>query len=1100
MLKNKKMDLMKRILITLLIIMTISLKAYTQDSLNVEIIGDNRPYTEIFDTWFRNIRYDTLSTKILYDRVVPFADLENKNGYSNDTLDKTDFIQAYSELHRASSSDMKVFSMNVENLRDNINLSSNDSTIQLGIIYSDFSIIDTNSFYDGRLLIIDSTVYVNDTNTRNIFINKNTFLSSALSKTLYNNLSITFNLNNLFMFNNTNKDINKIMIDYDNGQGFVSYNISNGIMITENINYLDYGNKIVTIKIITSSNDTLTSKSKINLLQTSKTSLYYVEHEVYADEPFESIYGKGEVRIYYSNSDTILRKPILIVDGFDPLDTRRFDHDIADDSADNKGGIWGLLKYVNNSDTIHLGEELLEKGYDIVILNFPFYTTYNINGNTEYIFGGADAIQRNAKVCEKVINTLNLMLKNNGSQEQLVVIGPSMGGQITRYALKTMENNIGNYDYRGHNTRLWVSLDSPHQGANIPLSVQHFLYFFGYQCGNEYARHNYLNNFQSVAAIQMLIHHIQLSLSLYTSYYNEINQLGFPDLLRKVAIANGSLNGTLTGCPKLLTLDAYSLFNKNIAKLRMLANGGDKVRVFYGYHPKYSLLKPYEVFVKTPSGQCSYDAAPGGKLGSFYAIAKTLVKMKFHGLPLVAPYLNESYHCFIPTKSALAYDKTITNNANLCEDLFQNWNRDLVAEGVIPFDNYWGPINANMEHVTFNKWLHEWFNKELDTYIQGERELNLCGTYQYVISNYQQGTNIEWTCSNNLQIVSAPNSPTLSIKALSQGNGWVRANVSSLDHRKDLGYYTVIVNEGNVIAANKTTGNTTWNTDLNIGTDFTVKTGHTLTIQNAKISIAPDIKIKIEPGAKLIIDNSTLTSYCQGNYWGGIEVYGQRDLSQTKENQGYLTIKNHSVIENARNAVSLWKSGDWSSTGGIVNISNSTFKNNIRSFEFLSYKNKNQNDIEINNIGLLANCTFIWDSNMFEHNKTSLNHITLWDVKGVQFIACNFKNETTKDDILKNGIYSQGAGFIVRGRDNILGITKSTFTNLDYGVRAENTTKTLTVQNSDFDNNFCGIFNIASNNTKILNNEFKINPVLNPRGLFESDAAFGLVLHNTQVI
>lgn len=104
---------MKRILITLLIIMTISLKAYTQDSLNVEIIGDNRPYTEIFDTWFRNIRYDTLSTKILYDRVVPFADLENKNGYSNDTLDKTDFIQAYSELHRASSSDMKVFSMNV---------------------------------------------------------------------------------------------------------------------------------------------------------------------------------------------------------------------------------------------------------------------------------------------------------------------------------------------------------------------------------------------------------------------------------------------------------------------------------------------------------------------------------------------------------------------------------------------------------------------------------------------------------------------------------------------------------------------------------------------------------------------------------------------------------------------------------------------------------------------------------------------------------------------------------------------------------------------------------------------------------------------------
>ena len=51
MLKNKKMDLMKRILITLLIIMTISLKAYTQDSLNVEIIGDNRLYKYKYSTY-----------------------------------------------------------------------------------------------------------------------------------------------------------------------------------------------------------------------------------------------------------------------------------------------------------------------------------------------------------------------------------------------------------------------------------------------------------------------------------------------------------------------------------------------------------------------------------------------------------------------------------------------------------------------------------------------------------------------------------------------------------------------------------------------------------------------------------------------------------------------------------------------------------------------------------------------------------------------------------------------------------------------------------------------------------------------------------------
>ena len=50
---------MKRALIILLIITVISLRAYTQDSIYVEVAGENRPYTEIFDGWFRNVRYDT---------------------------------------------------------------------------------------------------------------------------------------------------------------------------------------------------------------------------------------------------------------------------------------------------------------------------------------------------------------------------------------------------------------------------------------------------------------------------------------------------------------------------------------------------------------------------------------------------------------------------------------------------------------------------------------------------------------------------------------------------------------------------------------------------------------------------------------------------------------------------------------------------------------------------------------------------------------------------------------------------------------------------------------------------------------------------------
>jgi len=61
---------MKRAFIILLFITAINLRAYTQDTLNVEIVGDNRSYTEIFESMFRNVRYDTLSTKILYSKVI----------------------------------------------------------------------------------------------------------------------------------------------------------------------------------------------------------------------------------------------------------------------------------------------------------------------------------------------------------------------------------------------------------------------------------------------------------------------------------------------------------------------------------------------------------------------------------------------------------------------------------------------------------------------------------------------------------------------------------------------------------------------------------------------------------------------------------------------------------------------------------------------------------------------------------------------------------------------------------------------------------------------------------------------------------------------
>ena len=63
-------------------------------------------------------------------------------------------------------------------------------------------------------------------------------------------------------------------------------------------------------------------------------------------------------------------------------------------------------------------------------MNHPLYYR-----NGKEIDGGADYIERNAMNHITLYQKLNNELIDNGSNEELVIIGPSMGGQISRYAL-----------------------------------------------------------------------------------------------------------------------------------------------------------------------------------------------------------------------------------------------------------------------------------------------------------------------------------------------------------------------------------------------------------------------------------------------------------------------------------------------------------------------------------------------------------------------------------------------------------------------------------------------------------------------------------------
>ena len=251
--------------------------------------------------------------------------------------------------------------------------------------------------------------------------------------------------------------------------------------------------------------------------------------------------GEGEYQMFLS-ADNILDKPIIFVDGFDPGDTR----DITT--------LYNSLSFTGTSGTQNLADLVRAQGFDVIILNFPVYMRA---ADMTTVDGGADFIERNAMLLVELLDIINTAKAAN-SPEQNVIIGPSMGGIISRFALNYMEANTIDPD-----TRLYISFDSPHLGANVPIGLQHQLNYLANNDLNPVVEvqpliDSFLN---SPAARQLLVDHFEPHLlggslvdfdptltlptphPFRTTFETNINSFtpnGFPQNVRNVAIINGS--------------------------------------------------------------------------------------------------------------------------------------------------------------------------------------------------------------------------------------------------------------------------------------------------------------------------------------------------------------------------------------------------------------------------------------------------------------------------------------------------------------------------------------------------------------------------------
>jgi hypothetical protein len=292
--------------------------------------------------------------------------------------------------------------------------------------------------------------------------------------------------------------------------------------------------------------------------------------------------------------------------------------------------------------------------------------------------------------------------------------------------------------------------------------------------------------------------------------------------------------------------------------------------------------------------------------------------------------------------------------------------------------------------------------------------------------------------------------------------------------------------------------------------DITIPSGQTFTVKGL-VKMAPNRKITIKPGAKILIDGGRITSTCDLS-WAGIRVEGYSNIPQFPlTNQGFVQMINNATVENAHNAISLIglsPSGgvDWSKTGGLVQATNSNFVNNRRDVEFMSYHPKSSTGVELPNRSFFKNCRFTTNRDNKIPNNQLTAHVTMWDVNGVQFQGCVFEDLRTTPIIPKvngrTGIYTINSTYTVGSYcTNPLQIPcsgiPSQFNNLKSAIQSYNngTRGIISIENSQF-NSYKGAFLQGTTGSTVRSNTFTIGHDVVIPGL--TDYPYGLYLDKCQ--
>ena len=756
------------------------------------------------DFMFEHLDRSSVPTGLLRDYAVEYEDLDLFSGEVPLKDSNIGTLSRFGNLLKTISSSavkedpVKIFENTIRKKKGK----TKSGELNIGIMLFKYARIKANALKDGLIRYDNGKVY-NTRKEESPYQLEYAFAGCCLQSSVEQS-NVTFSIPSYLLLSNC--EIRDVEIDYGTGFTNVQPDRSVNATLKSGINKVNIrvtlhnGKKLNahTVVLVNNTRSLQQTRAGINL---NNDSLLCHYKTVISGESYRGITTSADIYISYAPGRFSLKKPLIIVEGFDPRI-----------NGGPSNGSWNFNQINKDQNIIDLNKNY---GYDIVYVDWIKSQEY---------------IQANSYTLKKIIEWVNYCKMLAGSTEGNVIIGHSMGGLVARYTLKIMEN-LG----VKHQVSTYVSYDAPHLGAHVPLGVLYAFHGIMKFIDDHGVIDALMTSFTpakqyielgksmaySTAAQQMLVHYVDPAGNYnnqeHEAWQNELKTLGFPkgDLgksFQMLAISNGSyeqmnvpqyyLNtnfsvGTELGStffPVELGLVVGIGLNDIVAGLLTVLPGTVNLNATFNIYPARSsgdlvtqirlqykknflwilpISKELFSYDRYYHGRYFYDTYPS----SYYALTQDtqglpIVYKDGKSLPLIFDF---GYNVkispkvpFVPNSSALAYgDGVNINPANFLSP----------PHGIdSPFgENYYTQALISQSHTHFKIEALNWVIQRLSTSIVGPK-VGYTGA-QYSLS--KASGSVTWTSSdaniatvNSNGILTAKGKGVITLTANNLGNAY----------------------------------------------------------------------------------------------------------------------------------------------------------------------------------------------------------------------------------------------------------------------------------------------------------------------------------------